>query len=53
MTSNVGRADKDDGPLVGGAGIVECHLLIGEYLLGIRFVRCGGRIKRITTARER
>lgn len=47
MASNVGRSDEHNGPLVGGAGIVECHLLVGENLLGIRFIRCGGRIQGI------
>lgn len=48
MASNVGGSDEHNGPLVGGAGIVECHLLVGENLLGIRFIRCGGCIQGIT-----
>lgn len=47
MASNVGRSYKHNGPLMGGAGIVECHLLVGENLLGIRLVGCGGRIQGI------
>lgn len=47
VPANVGWADKDNGALVSGAGVVERDLLVGEYLLGVRFVGRCRRIQRI------